>query len=121
MNPKGTTLAITMLASSMSSASTYEIVSTKFIDGIEYHEQKLAMETLNSVVQRFEGFQSRRYFYSEELNRWTDIVVWENANLAQAASMQAMENAKAQKVFSKMDIESSIFSHYQAVGQLGAK
>ncbi|MFC1236445.1 hypothetical protein [Vibrio sp. F74] len=115
----GFTAAI--LASSVSAASTFEIVNTKFIDGVNYQEQQEAMESLNSVVKHFDGFQSRSYFYSKELNRWTDIVVWENAELAQSATLKAMENPKARQIFSKMDMENSIFSHYQSIGHIEAE
>lgn len=110
-----------VLASSVSAASTFEIVNTKFVDGVNYQEQQEAMESLNTIVKHFDGFQSRHYFYSEELNRWTDIVVWESAELAQSATVKAMENPKAQQVFSKMDMDNTIFSHYQSVGHIEAE
>ncbi|MDB1124704.1 hypothetical protein [Vibrio algarum] len=110
-----------VLASSISSASTFEIVNTQFVEGVSYQEQQEAMESLNSVVKHFDGFQSRSYFYSEELNRWTDIIVWENADLAQSATVKAMENPEALEVFSKMDSENTIFSHYQSIGYIEAE
>lgn len=109
------------LASPVSGASIFEIVNTQFIDGVDYREQQEAMESLNSVVRQFDGFQSRSYFYSEELNRWTDIVIWESEELAQSATVKAMENPRAQQVFSIMDMEKSLFSHYQSIGHIEAE
>lgn len=111
----------TILAFSVSAESIFEIVNTRFIDGVDYQKQQEAMESLNSVVKQFDGFQSRSYFYSEELDRWTDIVIWESAELAQSATVQAMENPKAQQVFSIMDMENTIFSHYQSIGHIEAE
>ena len=115
-----TAFTAAMLASSVSVASTFEIVNTQFVKGVDYPEQQAAMESLNSIVKHFDGFQRRSYFYSEELNRWTDIVVWDSLDLARSASEKAMEDPKALQVFSKMDMENTIFSHYQSIGHIEA-
>ena len=114
-------LTTAVLASSVSAASTFEIVNTQFIAGVSYQEQQKAMDSLNSIVKHFDGFQSRSYFYSEELNRWTDIVIWESLELAKSASVKAMEDPHAQQVFSIMDMETTIFSHYRSIGHIEAE
>lgn len=116
-----TSITTAALTTSASATSVFEIVNTQFVEGVSYQEQQEAMESLNSIVKYFDGFQSRDYFYSEELNRWTDIIVWENSDLAQSATVKAMENPKAQEVFSKMDLEKTLFSHYQSIGHIEAE
>lgn len=96
----------------------YEIVSAKFKEGISYPAQLKAMQTLDRVVSQFEGFESRRYYYSDALNRWTDIVTWQNESLATQASQQAFSNDAALGVFGMMDESSQIFSYNSLIGTL---
>jgi len=98
------------------SGDVFEIVSTKFKEGISMDEQKRAMANLNEVVKQFEGFKSRDYFYSADSGRWVDFVVWSDHELALKASESAMRDPKAGEVFKLMDDSSSIFSHYERVG-----
>jgi enolase len=93
-------------------------VHTKFKSEISVEKQKELMAALNQVVQTFDGFESRSYFYSDELNAWVDVVTWVNSQAALAASKLAMENAKALKVFAYMDETNMIFSHYQHIGSI---
>jgi enolase len=97
---------------------TYEIVYTKFKFEISIEKQKELMAALNQVVQTFDGFESRNYFYSDELGAWVDIVTWTNSQAALAANKLAMENAEALKVFAYMDETNMIFSHYQQIGSI---
>lgn len=97
--------------------SVYEIVSTKFKDGIHYPSQLKAMQSLDSIVSSFSGFVSRQFYYSDELNRWTDIVIWTDQGSAIEASKQAFNNSEAFKVFSLMDEGSQIFSYNRLVGK----
>ncbi|WP_438465703.1 hypothetical protein [Marinomonas sp. PE14-40] len=106
------------LSSNLYAEPIYEIVSTKFNEGIEYPAQLKAMQKLDSVVSTFEGFESRRYYYSADLNRWTDIVTWQDVTLAIAASKQAFNNETALNVFSMMEDESQIFSYNHLIGTL---
>lgn len=94
----------------------FEIVSLKFKDGVNLEEQKILMVELNSVIQKFEGFKSRDYFYSYENQHWIDFVVWSDFKLAKKASEAAMKDPKAVAFFSKIDEKTMLFSHYQKVG-----
>lgn len=106
-----------MLFSSIATAQdTFEVVSTKFKEGISQEEQKRLMAKLNEIVKNFDGFKSRDYYYSSENGRWIDFVVWESLEQAKKASEQAMQNPEAGKVFSQIDEKSMIFSHYQRIG-----
>ena len=106
-----------MLFSSIATADdTFEVVSTKFKDGVSLAEQEKLMAKLNEIVKTFEGFKSRDYYYSSENGRWVDFVVWESLEQAKKASEQAMQNPEAGKVFSQIDEKSTIFSHYKRVG-----
>ncbi len=113
------TCVIALLAlctSAVAIADSYEIVMTKFKDEISYEEQAEAMSRLNEVVNNFEGFKSRDYFYSHEANRWVDFVSWTELALAKKASKIAPTIEIAAEIFSLMDESSAIFSHYTRVG-----
>lgn len=109
------------LSTNVNASVIYEIVNTRFNSEIDYSQQQEAMESLNSVVSAFDGFQQRRFFYSKELNRWTDIVIWDSLPQAKQASEQAMANPIAQQAFSKMDMKETLFSHYHLVGSIDAE
>lgn len=97
--------------------SVYEIVSTKFKDDINYPSQLKAMQSLDHIVSSFSGFESRQYYYSHELNRWTDVVIWTDQNAAIEASKDAFNNEVALAVFSMMEEGSQIFSYNRLVGK----
>lgn len=105
-----------LFASVAVAGDVFEIVSTKFKEGISIEEQQRAMANLNEVVKQFEGFKSRDYYYSADNGRWVDFVVWSDHELALKASESAMSDPKAGEVFTLMDESSSIFSHYERVG-----
>jgi len=106
-----------MLFSNLALATdAFEIVSLKFKDDVKVDEQKKLMADLNGVIQKFEGFKSRDYFYSPENGRWIDFVVWSDVKLAKKASEAALNDPKAGAVFSKIDEKTMIFSHYEKVG-----
>lgn len=108
---------ILMLSSQVAVAGdVFEIVSSKFKDTVTLEEQKAQMAQLNEIVSKFEGFKSRDYFYSEENGRWIDFIVWNDLNLAIAASKQAMNDPVARSIFMNIEENSMIFSHYQRVG-----
>jgi enolase len=110
--------ALFMITTATAAEPTYEIVHTKFKSEISVEKQKELMAALNQVVQTFDGFESRSYFYSEELDAWVDVVTWANSQSALAANKLAMENAEALKVFAYMDETNMIFSHYQQIGSI---
>ena len=108
---------ILALCSSVSAAEdVYEVVSAKFKSGINFEDQQKAMARLNNVVKEFEGFKSRDYFYSSELNRWTDLVIWTDLALARKASEGLPSVEIAAEVFSLLDENSVIFSYYNRIG-----
>ena len=107
-----------MITTATSAEPTYEIVHTKFKPEISVETQKELMAALNQVVQTFDGFESRSYFYSDELDAWVDVVTWTNSKAALAANKLAMENAEALKVFASMDEKNMIFSHYKQIGSI---
>jgi len=94
----------------------FEIVVTKFKESINQTEQQQAMQTLNTIVTKLAGFKSRDYYYSNENQYWVDFVVWDDKSSAKQAAEQIMQNPKATDIFSLMDNEKSIFSHYQYIG-----
>ena len=106
------------LSSNLYAEPVYEIVSTKFKEGIDYSTQLQAMQTLDALVSRFKGFESRHYYYSADLNRWSDIVTWQDEGLAVEASKHAFTNETALGVFSMMDEGSQIFSYNRLIGSL---
>jgi hypothetical protein len=109
-----------MLISSLALATdAFEVVSLKFKEGVRLEEQKSLMAELNQVIQKYEGFKSRDYYYSSENGRWIDFVVWTDVKLAKRASEAAMNDPKVGVFFSKMDEKTMIFSHYERIG--GAK
>lgn len=107
-----------LISATTSAEPTYEIVHTKFKPEISLEEQKELMATLNQIVQEFDGFESRSYFYSEELNAWVDVVTWTNSQSALIANELAMKNAEALKVFAYMDEKNMIFSHYKQIDSI---
>jgi hypothetical protein len=107
-----------MITAAASAEPTYEIVHTKFKSEISFEKQKELMVTLNQIVQTFEGFESREYFYSEELDSWVDIVTWASSQSAITANDLAMKNADALKVFAYMDENNMIFSHYKMIDNI---
>ncbi len=94
----------------------FEIVSVKFMDGVNIEEQKKLMMELNNLIKKFAGFKSRDYYYSNENGRWIDFLVWSDVSLAKKASEQMMTDPVAADVISKMDEKTMIFSHYERVG-----
>ena len=107
-----------MITAAVSAEPTYEIVHTKFKPEISVEKQKELMATLSQIVQKFDGFESRNYFYSKELNAWVDVVTWNNPRSALAANELAMKNAEAFKVFAYMDEKNMIFSHYKRIDSI---
>lgn len=118
MKKVGALIGALVMTGSVAAKESYEIVNTKFNDGVSYEEQHRSMLELNQVVSTFKGFKSRHFYYSRDDNRWADIVVWENKESAKAASVEVMNNPTAMAVFSMMDLESSLFSHYERIGEL---
>lgn len=115
---KNKTLGVILMAiaSFVNAEESYEIVSFSYKEEIPFSLQKIATESLNDIVSRFPGFKSREYYYSEENNRWFDFVTWESITAAKAASEKVMNDPEAMKLFTLMDKESMIFSHYKALG-----
>ena len=105
-----------LFANTAIAGDVFEIVSTKFKEGTPIEKQKKAMAKLNAVVKEFEGFKSRDYYYSADNGRWVDFVVWSDQELAVKASELAMNDPKAGEVFSLMDENTMIFSHYEIMG-----
>lgn len=105
-----------LIAGTAKAEDVFEIVSTKFKEGISLEEQKQSMAKLNQVVGQFPGFRSRQYYYSSESGRWIDVVLWTDIESAKKASEQAMINPTSSEVFVKMDESSTIFSYYEKVG-----
>ena len=95
-----------------------EVVHTKFKSEFSYQEQFSAMSQLNDVVKSFNGFDSRTFYYSVELSSWVDFVVWENEDVAKEAAEEIMKNATALEVFSMINEEETIFTHYGLKGGL---
>jgi len=98
------------------SNEAYEVVSMKFKENVGLEEQKRLMEKLNPIVERFEGFLSREYFYSADNGRWIDLVVWSSLEHAKKASDEAMKIPEAGEIFAQIDETSMIFSHYKRIG-----
>lgn len=120
MKKVGALIGALIMTGSVAAKESYEMVNTKFSDGVSYEEQHRSMLELNAVVSAFEGFKSRNFYYSQDDNRWVDIVVWENNQLAKSASVEVMNNPIAMAVFAKMDFENSIFSYYERIGELNS-
>lgn len=99
----------------------HEIVSFEFRQEVTLEDQKNLMMELNHVVKKLDGFQARNYYYSNETNRWMDIVVWTDFAQAQKALDQIMTDSKAALVFSKIDKKTMIFSHYNWVNGVEKK
>lgn len=100
----------------MSSANSYEMVSFAFKPEVPFEQQKQSAESLNVIVKKLNGFQSRQYFYNEEAKRWFDFITWDSLKDAKAASEQIMANPDALNIFALMDEESMMFGHYQSLG-----
>ena len=107
-----------MITTAAFAEPTFEIVHTKFKPEISVEKQKELMATLSQIVHKFDGFESRNYFYSKELNAWVDVVTWNNSQSALVANELAMKNADALKVFAYMDETHMIFSHYKRIGSI---
>lgn len=108
-----------MFNSNLSDQDVFEVVSLKFIEEVGIEEQAMLMTQLNDFLNNFEGFKSRDFYYSAEMGRWIDFVVWSDLKCAKKASEAIMNDEKAGMILSKMDEKSMIFSHYKRVG--GAK
>mgnify|MGYP000671957937 CR=1 FL=1 len=93
-----------------------EVVHTKFKSEFKYQEQHSAMLQLNDVVKQLNGFNSRTFYFSEELGSWVDFVIWENEQDAKEAAATIMQNPTALEVFSMINEEETIFSHYGLKG-----
>ena len=104
------------VASSTLASESYEIVSYRYKDGISFEEQRRSTDSLNAIVAEFAGFKSRTFYYSEDSQRWFDLVTWESLDDARSASEQAMKNPEALRGFGLMDEESMIFSHFKMMG-----
>jgi hypothetical protein len=107
-----------MITATTFAEPTYEIVHTKFKPDISVEKQIELMAVLSQIVQKYEGFESRNYFYSVELNAWVDVVTWASSLHAKQATDLAMKNAEALKVFAYMDEKNMIFSHYKRIDSM---
>ena len=94
----------------------FEIISLQYKSDVSFEQQQQTMASLNDIVTGFVGFISRDYYYSQDMGRWIDFIVWENEALAKQASEQVMSNPKALEAFSLVDETSMIFTHYQHMG-----
>ena len=81
---------------------------TKFKSEISLEKKELITE-FNQVVQTFNGFKSRNYCNSDELDACIDVVTWTRSQAALAANKLAIENADALKVFAYMDEKNNFF------------
>jgi hypothetical protein len=120
MQNKSMSELLSLCTSSATVADSYEIVVTKFKDDISHDAQVEAMSRLNDVVSQFDGFKSRDFFYSAEIDRWIDLIAWRDVQSAKKASETLPTNRVAGEVFSLMDESSLLFSHYKRVGGMVA-
>lgn len=97
---------------------SFEIISFAFKAGVPFDTQLASTEALNEIVQELKGFKSREFYYSEDYERWFDLIVWQSLADAQEASKQIMKNPKALEVFALMDDTKLSFSHYKKLGEV---
>ena len=109
-------ILIMAITSSAFANDSYEIISFKYKQGVSFEQQQQSIESLNAIVEKFDGFKSRVFYYSEDNKRWFDFITWESIEDAKAASEQVMANPQALEVFDLMDEESMIFSYYNKMG-----
>ena len=95
------------------SGDAYEIVLFKYKNGISFKKQKNATKQLGNIIKGYDGFKSRKFYYSKEKQGWVDVVVWSSLIDAKNAAAKAMKNPEAGKIFSQI-----VFSHYDLIGEL---
>ena len=98
--------------------NAFEVVSFQFNSDVSFDEQKSCMDKINDIVKDYNGLISRQYYFSKEKNSWIDFAIWEDLKSAKAASEQIMNNPQAGALFSKMNQETMMFSHYELIGNI---
>lgn len=116
MKPLSIGVLIMLFSHIAQAEHAFEIISLQYKPEVTFEQQQKAMLSLNDIVTSFEGFISRDYYYSQELGRWIEFIVWESEVLAKKASEQVMSNPQALEAFSLVDEKTMIFSHYQHMG-----
>lgn len=73
-----------------------------------------AAETMNAVMDKYEGYISRKLALTED-GQWMDLVYWTDQASAEKASKHIMENELAQKYFDMIDSSTMQFEHLNVV------
>ena len=92
-----------------------EIVVSEFKDSLPYEEQLKFTQKINEATKNFKGFISREAYFSEEKNKWVEIVKWEDAASAEQAMKDAETCPICLEVFPKLNNESMLFMHAKKV------
>lgn len=92
---------------------SHEIVSFKFRGNIEKEIQIKMMKDLDHTIELFPGFIKRSYYYSNELDRWIDHIIWSNLNMAQESGKKILEHPEASPIFKLIEDDTMIFTHYE--------
>lgn len=93
-----------------------EIVVFKFKTGVPFSAQKRSMLALNIVLQKYPGMLQRSFYYSEQDQRWADMVSWVDMVSAQQAAEKIMHDVDCKDIFPLIDEQSVVMSHYRLEG-----
>jgi len=93
---------------------TIEVVVFKTIPGFTKQEVIEAAKAVNPVVEKFNGFISRKLAVNED-GTWTDIVYWTDLESAKQAGEEVMKSKTCQKFFGMIDEKSMQFMHQTPV------
>lgn len=93
---------------------TIEIVIFKTKPNFTQKEVTEAANAVNSVVEKFKGYISRKLAVSKD-GTWTDIVYWTDLESAEHAAQEVMKSETCQKFFGMIDEKSMTFMHLNPV------
>lgn len=100
---------------SQRSMHTHEFVVFSFRAEVGRAQQRELMASVDPFVASQPGFVARHAYFSEELGRWIDHVVWRDAESAKAAAALAMKDPSMAPLMSRIDEATVSFGHYEAM------
>ncbi|TGV04070.1 hypothetical protein [Flavivirga rizhaonensis] len=91
-----------------------ELVLFKTKTGFTKEEVVNAAKNINPVLEKYEGYISRKLSITED-GQWMDVIYWTNLENAEKASKHILDNKLAQKYFEMIDNTTMEFNHFNVV------
>ena len=98
------------------SKTAIELVIFKAKPNYTTEEVLKTMQSLNPILEQYNGFIKRSLALSED-GFWTDIICWDSMKDAKQAAKDIMQNEAALKAFSVIDEKQMQFYHFNLAAE----